>query len=260
MDEAPVITRQAAPGVVVVSLNRPQALNALNTAMGAALLKVWQDLVRDADLRCVVMTGEGRAFCAGAELKERNGMTDAAWAEQHVLFEDMTAAQLAVPVPILAAVHGPAMGGGCEMALACDFTWAADNVRFGLPEARLGIMPGLGGPGLLVRAIGERAALEIMTSGRPVLADEALALGLVTRICPVETLLDQALELANQIATAAPLSVKALKRVVRAGHSMPLTEAMALELNEYNRLFRSADRLEGIGAFNERRAPQFRGV
>lgn len=259
MDDKPVLVREAAPGVKLVALNRPAALNALSTAMGEALLEVWTDLAAEASLRAVVMTGEGKAFCAGADLKERNGMTDQAWSDQHLIFEAMIRAQLALPVPILAAVQGAAMGGGAEMALACDFTWAATNAKFAMPEVKLGIMPGLGGPALLARAVGERAALELLTSGRVVEAPEALSLGLVSRICPPETLVDEAVALAAQIAANAPLSVRALKSSVRAGMALPLDAAMELELKEYNRLFKTADRREGVGAFNERRPPRFQG-
>lgn len=260
MDEQPVGVRDAAPGVRLVTLNRPQAANAMNTAMGAALLRIWTELAADPSLRCVVMTGEGKVFCAGADLKERNGMSDQAWSEQHLLFEAMARAQLAVPVPIIAAVNGAAMGGGCEMVLACDFAWASAVARFGLPEVTLGFIPGLGGPALLTRAIGERSALELLVSGRRIDAAEALALGLVGRICPAETLVDEALALATQIASNAPLAVKALKRVVRSGVSMPLDAAMDMELDHYNRLFRTADRREGVASFNEKRAPRFTGA
>src|SRR3954463_16248470 len=123
---------EPAPGVVVVAFNRPEVANALSTRMGLELLETWTALRERADVRAVILTGEGRHFQAGADLKERNGMTDAAWAEQHKLFEAMVRAQLACPVPIIAAVQGAAMGGGCEISLACDFTYAAEGARFGL--------------------------------------------------------------------------------------------------------------------------------
>jgi enoyl-CoA hydratase/carnithine racemase len=260
MDETPVIVREAAPGVALVTLSRPQAANAMNTAMGEALLKAWTDLAVDPALRCVIMTGEGRAFCAGADLKERNGMSDEAWSRQHVMFEAMTAAQLAMPVPVLAAVNGAAMGGGCEIMLACDYSIASSAARFGLPEAKLGFIPGLGGPALLARAVGERAALELLATGRYIDAEEALHLGLVGRIVPAENLVEAALATAAQIAANAPLAVRALKKVVRAGVSMPLGEAMAMELVDYNRLFKTADRREGVASFNEKRPARFTGA
>jgi enoyl-CoA hydratase/carnithine racemase len=247
------------PGVAVVAFNRPEVANALSTQMGLELLEAWTGLAGRADVRCVVLTGEGRHFQAGADLKERNGMTDAAWAEQHKVFEAMVRAQLSVPVPVIAAVNGAAMGGGCEMTLACDFAYAADTARFGLPEVGLGIMPGLGGTQLLTRSVGERRALEILVSGRPLSAAEALEAGIVNRVVPADELMGAVLETATRIAGNAPLSVKALKHVVHEGHSLDLAAAMELELSHYNRLFKTADRREGIASFNEKRTPDFRG-
>lgn len=250
---------QAAPGVALVAFDRPEVANALSTEMGLELLEAWTALNASADVRCVVLTGEGRHFQAGADLKERSGMTDEAWAEQHKVFEAMIRAQLAVEVPIIAAVNGAAMGGGCEMTLACDFAYAADTARFGLPEVGLGIMPGLGGTQLLARSVGERRAIEMLVSGRPLSAQEALEIGLVNRVAPAAELLSAALETARRIAGNAPLSVKALKHVVHEGYHLDLAAAMELELAHYNRLFKTADRREGVASFNEKRAPDFRG-
>ncbi|HEY8572982.1 enoyl-CoA hydratase/isomerase family protein [Phenylobacterium sp.] len=250
---------EAAPGVVVLAFNRPEVANALSTKMGEELRDAWRDLAGRADVRCVVLTGEGKHFQAGADLKERNGMTDEAWAAQHVIFEDMVSAQLNLPVPVIAAVNGAAMGGGCEMTLACDFAYAADTARFGLPEVSLGIMPGLGGTQLLARSVGERRAIEILVSGRPLTAQEALEAGIVNRVVPADQLLAATLETAERIASNAPLSVRALKKVVRKGYGQPLEASMELELGEYYRLFKTADRREGVASFNEKRKPAFRG-
>ncbi|MDB5494017.1 MAG: enoyl-CoA hydratase/isomerase family protein [Phenylobacterium sp.] len=247
------------PGVAVVAFNRPEVANALSTQMGLELVEAWTALAARPDLRCVILRGEGKHFQAGADLKERNGMTDAAWAEQHKVFEAMVRAQLAVPVPIIAAVNGAAMGGGCEMALACDFAYAADTARFGLPEVGLGIMPGLGGTQLLTRSVGERRAVEILVSGRPLSAQEALEAGIVNRVVAADQLMVAVMETATRIAANAPLSVRALKHVVHEGHSMDLAAAMELELAQYNRLFKTTDRREGIASFNEKRTPAFRG-
>lgn len=245
--------------ILLLSLARPEAANALNTAMAEDLLEAWSDLASRAEVRAVILTGQGKAFCAGADLKERNGMSDEAWSRQHHLFEAMIRAQLACPFPIIAAVNGAAMGGGCELALACDFAWASEAARFGLPEAGLGIMPGLGGTQLLTRAVGERLALELLISGRRISAAEAHAYGLVSRVCPADALLSEVQDLARQVAANAPLSVRALKRVVRGGSILPLDQAMELELAEYNRLFTTADRREGVSAYNEKRPPRFEG-
>lgn len=254
-----LIVSEPAPGVAVVAFNRPDVANALSSQMGRELLEVWVDLGKRADLRCVILRGEGKHFQAGADLKERNGMSDEAWAEQHRLFEAMIRAQLAIPVPVIAAVHGAAMGGGCEMTLACDFAYAAEGSRFGLPESTLGIMPGLGATQLLTRAAGPRRAIEIVTTGKAFSAEEALAFGVVNGVVPAEQLMETVLEVAGRIAAAAPLSVRALKRVIHAGQDLPLKEGMDLELTHYYELFVTADRREGVGSFNEKRKPSFQG-
>ncbi len=250
---------EAAPGVAVVAFNRPEVANALSTLMGEELTEAWTGLAARADLRCVILTGEGRHFQAGADLKERNGMTDEAWAAQHRVFEAMVRAQLSVPVPVIAAVNGAAMGGGCEMTLACDFAYASETARFGLPEVGLGIMPGLGGTQLLRRCAGERRAVELLTTGRPFTAAQALEYGVVNGVTAPEALMATVLGVAAEIASKAPLSVRALKHVVREGHSLDLAAAMEMELAAYNRLFKTADRREGVASFNEKRTPVFEG-
>ena len=200
------------PGVAVVTFARPEAANALNTMMGEELLAAWTELAARPDLRCVVLAAAGRHFCAGADLKERNGMTDAAWSAQHKVFEAMARAQLAVPVPVIGAVNGAAMGGGCEMTLACDFAYAAETARFGLPEVGLGIMPGLGGTQLLRRCAGERRAIELLTSGRPFTAAQALDYGVVNGVTAPEALMETVLGVAAEIAAKAPLPVRCSPR------------------------------------------------
>jgi enoyl-CoA hydratase/carnithine racemase len=249
----------AAPGIVVIAFNRPEVANALSTRMGQELLAVWSDLRADESLRAVILRGEGKHFQAGADLKERNGMTDEAWAEQHRLFEAMIRAQLACPVPVIAAVQGAAMGGGCEMTLACDFAYAAEGARFGLPEGGLGIIPGLGGTQLLTRAVGPRRAIELLTTAAPFTAAQALEYGLVSAVVPPEALMETVLAVAAQIASRAPLSVRGLKRVVHGGQDLDLAHAMDLELSVYNHLFTTRDRREGVASFNEKRTPAFEG-
>ena len=247
------------PQVTLVTLNRPEAANAFNSQMAGELAQAFLGFAEDGP-RCVVLTGAGdRAFCAGADLKEREGMTEAAWAAQHRLFEAMGEAIAKAPMPVIAAVNGAAFGGGCEIALLCDFIYAAQGARFALPEATLGIMPGLGATQTLTRAAGPRRAKEAMLTGRPFSAAEALAWGVANRVCAPAALLDQALETAVRIAASAPLAVKAIKAVVDAGAGLPLGAAMALELEHYQRLVPTADRLEGVSAFNQKRKPVFRG-
>jgi enoyl-CoA hydratase/carnithine racemase len=254
-----ILIEEPAPGVVAIVFNRPEVANALSTKMGEELYQAWTELNVREGLRCVILRGEGRHFQAGADLKERNGMTDEAWAAQHRVFEAMIRAQLDCPVPVIAAVHGAAMGGGCEMTLGCDFAYAAEDARFGLPEVGLGIMPGLGGTQLLTRCAGPRRAVEILTSGRPFSAREALEWGVVNGLAPADQLLETVMAVAGQIASRAPLSVRALKRVVHEGKDLPLAQGMDLELTLYYELFKTRDRREGVASFNEKRTPSFEG-
>lgn len=247
------------PGVFVITLDRPTAANAMDTAMGRRLLDLWTELSANSAVRTVILTGAGNIFCAGADLKERDGMSDEAWSSQHRLFEEMIRAQLACPHPVIAAVNGAAIGGGCEMALACDFIWASDTARFALPEAGLGIMPGLGGTQTLARAVGQRRAFEALISAQPLDAAEALRAGMVNRLFNPDELLPATLSFALTVSLKAPLSVRAIKHVVHAGGGRPLFEAMALELEAYNALFATADRREGVAAFNQKRSASFLG-
>ena len=254
-----LLIEDVAEHVVLVTLNRPEAANAFNTAMAADLAEAFLDL-GDGPARCVILTGAGeRAFCAGADLKERRGMDDAAWAAQHRLFEAMAEGILKAPMAVIAAVNGSAFGGGCELALACDFIYASSRSRFALPEATLGIMPGLGGTQLMPRAAGSRRAKEALMTGAPVSAREAMAWGMVNKVTAPEDLMPEVLATAARIAAAAPLSVKAVKAAVDRGAHLELKAAMALELELYETLFRTADRLEGVAAFNDKRAARFRG-
>jgi enoyl-CoA hydratase len=251
----------AQPGVMRVALNRPQAANALNTQMARDLAALWSGLADDpGDVRCVVLTGAGeRAFCAGADLKERLGMSDADWQSQHVVFERQYQALLEVPVPVIAAVNGHAYAGGLEMMLACDFAYAVPGARFALTETTLGIMPGAGGTQLLPRAVGERRAKEIILTGRPFTAEEAQHWGLVNRLVAPEALMDASLATAAQIAENAPLAVRQAKKSIHTGLQMDLKSAFLFEIEAYNRLVPTEDRREGIAAFNEKRKPRFKG-
>jgi enoyl-CoA hydratase len=250
-----------APHVALVKLNRPEVANALNTEMGRDLMGYFEAIALDPnDIRCVVMTGTGdKAFCAGGDLKERNGMTDEAWQHQHVLFERMFRAITFCPVPVIAAVNGAAYGGGCEMAGCCDFIYSADSARFALTEVSLGIMPGGGGTQSLARAVGERRALELILSAKPFTAGEALTWGLVNRVTTQANLLDEAKQIATRIAANAPISVRQAKQSIRRGIQMSLFDGLAFEIEAYNRTVPTADRREGVLAFNEKRPPQFTG-
>ena len=247
--------------ILLVTLNRPNVSNALNTRMGLDLMEVFEQLAIDLeDLRVAIVTGQGdKAFCAGGDLKERNGMSDESWRAQHLIFERMVRAMMACPIPLLAAVNGAAYGGGCEIAAASDFVYAASTARFALTEVTLGIMPGAGGTQNLARAVGERRAKELILSGRPFTALEAEAWGLVNRVVEPADLVESALAIARRIAANGPLAVRQAKQAVHRGLQMSVWDGLAFEIEAYNRLVTTEDRREGVLAFNERRKPVFRG-
>ena len=248
-------------GLVLLTLNRPQVANAMNTQMGHDLLAFFEAVNADPLAhRCIVLTGAGdKAFCAGGDLKERQGMSDETWAAQHLLFERMIRAFIGCPVPVLGAINGAAYAGGCELALCCDFLYAAEGARFALTEVTLGIMPGAGGTQNLPRAVGERRAKEIILTGRPFTAAEAYDWGMVNRLCATDRVVDEALETALCIAGNAPISVRQAKHAIHFGLQMDLASGLMLEIEAYNRMVPTADRREGIAAFNERRKPRFEG-
>jgi len=249
------------PHINLLTLNRPDAANALNTQMGRDLMDYFEAVaLAPDDLRCIVMTGAGdKAFCAGGDLKERNGMSDEAWHGQHVLFERMFRAIIDCPVPVIAAVNGAAYGGGCEIAACCDFVYAAEHARFALTEVRLGIMPGGGGTQNVARAVGERRAKEIIFSAKPFTAAEAHAWGLVNRVLPAADLVKDATASAEAIAANAPISVRQAKQAIHRGLQMSLADGLAFEIEAYNRTVPTEDRREGVRAFNEKRPPRFKG-
>ena len=247
--------------VLLVTLNRPEVLNAINTQMGRDQLDLWTRLSAEpGNLRCVIVTGSGeRAFCAGGDLKERDGMTQAEWQAQHDIFERAFMALVECTVPVIAAVNGHAFGGGLEMALCCDFIYAVPGARFALSEVRLGIMPGGMGTQNLPRAAGERRAKELILTARPFTAAEGNEWGLVNRVCEPAKLLEEALATAQAIAENAPLSTRQAKKSIHFGLQMDLMSGYRFEIEAYNRLVDTADRREGVKAFNEKRKPKFEG-
>ncbi len=249
------------PNTRLVTLNRPEAANAMNTQMGIDLLSVFDGFNAAPNAqRCIVITGAGpRIFCAGGDLKERNGMTDQQWQDQHLIFERAIRAIIQCPVPVIAAVNGAAFAGGMEIALCADFIYAAEHARFALTEVTLGIMPGAGGTQNLPRAVGARRAKEILLTGRPFSAQQAFEWGMVNRICAPDALLPEALETAATIAGNAPISTRQIKQSVNYGLNMDLPSGMMFEIEAYNRMVPTADRREGIRAFNEKRKPNFHG-
>jgi enoyl-CoA hydratase/carnithine racemase len=256
-----ILTDTPAPHVLRVTLNRPEVANAFNTQMMRDLLSLWQELATSEELpRCIVLTGAGnRAFCAGADLKERNTLSEAQWMAQHVIIEEQFKALIECPVPVIAAANGHAFAGGLEMLLACDFAYAVKTARFALTEVTLGLMPGAGGTQTLSRAVGERRAKEIILTGKPFEALEALEWGVVNALYEPDALMPAALETATRIANNAPIAVRQARRSIHGGLQKDLAAAMRFEIECYNKLVPTEDRAEGIRAFNEKRKPVFRG-
>jgi enoyl-CoA hydratase/carnithine racemase len=250
-----------ATDVVQVTMNRPEASNAMNTQMMTELRDCFADLyVHEDRARCLILTGAGpKAFCAGADLKERNGMSDETWRRQHAIVEQTIRAMLNCPVPIIAAVNGAAYAGGCELALACDFIYAAEHARFAQTEVALGIIPGAMGTQNLGRGVGVRRAKEIILTGTPFSAADALAWGLVNRVLAGDQLLSEVLAVASRIASNAPVAVRQAKKSIDKSEDLSRADGYSFEIEAYNRTVGTEDRLEGIRAFNEKRKPQFKG-
>jgi len=249
------------PGIMVVTFDRPEVRNAIDTATVEDLREVFGPLAfTPGDLRCVILTGAGdQAFCAGGDLKERQGMTDDAWRLQHAIIEEAAYAVLNCAVPVIAAVNGAAFGGGCEMALCCDFILAARTARFALPEVTRGIMPGAGGTQNLPRAVGERRAKQILLTGLPFTAEQAEQWGMVNEVLGLAELMPRALDLARVIAANAPISVRQIKKSAHAGLQTDLATGLLIEVQAYERTIPTEDRHEGVRAFNEKRRPVFVG-
>jgi len=250
--------RDASPGVGILTLNRPEVLNAFNTTMWQELWTLLRELAYDTTLACLVIQGAGpRAFSSGGDLKERNNMSDAAWAAQHQLIEDVLLQIRDFPRPVIAAVHGIAHGGGIEMALMCDFIIGDDSCDFGLPEVKRGFLPGGGGMQNLVRAIGVRKTKQILYSGARVNAAQAERWGILNECVASGQHLQRALEIAREIARSAPMAIRSAKTTLQQGSDCDFRSGYALDLAFHNLLVRSEDRLEGIRAFNEKREPRW---
>lgn len=255
---APFGRGPADPSVALVTIDRPEALNALDASVMAGLAAAFQRLDADPACRAIVLTGGGtRAFAAGADIK---GMVDATPASIAAAggFEHW-ATLAAVGLPVIAAVRGFALGGGCELALQCDLIVAGDDATFGQPEIQLGVIPGAGGTQRLTRAIGKARAMELILTGRSIDAREAERLGMVSLVVPSEEALDRALDLAARIAALPPLAVRVAKAMVKAAQEVPLDEGLRLERQVFFDLFATDDQHEGMTAFIEKRRPRWTG-
>jgi enoyl-CoA hydratase/carnithine racemase len=248
-------------GLLIVTLNRPEVLNALNTATSEDLRTVFGPLAfTPDDLRCVILTGAGdRAFSAGGDLKERQGMSDQNWRLQHAIIEEAVYSVINSSIPVIAAVNGVAYGGGCELALCCDFIYASRTARFALPEVTRGIMPGAGATQNMPRAVGVRRAKELIMSGRPFSAEDAQRWSMVNEVCEPADLMPRVLAAARTICENAPIAVRQAKKAIHFGMQADLATGLAFEVQAYDRMISTEDRQEGINAFNEKRKPKFKG-
>ena len=246
--------------LLIVTLNRPEVRNAINFQMMQELKQLWSDLYIDINgIRCVILTGAGdKAFCAGADLKERNNLDVKTWLMQHAVLEQAMLAMVDCPVPVIAAVNGPAFGGGLELILGSDFVYAVDTATFAFPEGKLGIIPGAMGTQNLPVACGLARAKEICFTGGAFNAEEAKAWGVVNKICSAENLLSEVLKTANVIINNAPLAITQLKKSLNATRANLIT-GYQFEIEAYKKLLPTDDRMEGISAFNEKRKPNFKG-
>ncbi len=243
--------------VGVVTINRPRQLNALSSAVLTELVDALEAHDRDAEIRAIVLTGGPTVFAAGADLKEfsASSVVDMLAGNRVALFDRVRL----IAKPVIAAVSGYALGGGCELAMLCDMIVASETARFGQPEINVGLMPGAGGTQRLARTIGKAKAMEMVLTGAPIDAHTAERLGLVNKVVPAEQVIDEAKALGNAIATKPPLSVKLSKQAVLKAFELPLTEAVDLERKLFYLLFATEDAKEGIGAFIEKRKPTFHG-
>ncbi|MGE3270933.1 MAG: enoyl-CoA hydratase-related protein [Chloroflexota bacterium] len=241
----------------IVTINRPRQLNALSSGVLTELADALEAHDRDDDVRVIILTGGTEVFAAGADLKEfaTRSVVDMISSNRVALFDRVRG----IAKPVIAAVSGYALGGGCEIAMLCDMMVASETAKFGQPEINVGLMPGAGGTQRLARTIGKAKAMEMVLTGAPIDAQTAEQLGLVNRVVPVDALLDEAKALAGKIAAKPPLSVKFTKQAVLKAFELPLSEAVDLERKLFYLLFGTEDAREGISAFSEKRRPTFHG-
>jgi enoyl-CoA hydratase len=244
-------------GIAVVRINRPEARNALNMAVRRRLAELFRSFAEEEGLRCVVLTGDGRTFAAGADIRD---MVDASAIDMYLRHSERLWGAIAdCPVPLIAAINGFALGGGLELALHADIIIAGRGARLGQPEVKVGIMPGAGGTQRLTRAVGKYHAMRITLTGEMIGADEAFAMGLVSKVVDDAAVLDEALAMARHIAALPPVAVAQIKEAVIHGEDASLAAGLMLERKALQLLFATADKKEGMQAFLEKRAPRYRG-
>src|SRR5436190_525328 len=253
-----LIVESPSAGVTLIRLNRPEALNALNSQLLGELSAALDSAEADEAVRCLVLTGSDRAFAAGADIKE---MSDKSYAQMFAQNFFGAAGQRVERFrkPIIAAVAGYALGGGCELAMLCDFIIAAETAKFGQPEITLGVAPGIGGTQRLTRFVGKSKAMDMILTGRMMDAAEAERAGLVSRVVPADKLIEEAMAAARKIAGLSPLAVMMNKELVDAAYDTTLTQGVKLERRLFHSLFAFDDQKEGMAAFIDKRKPEFKG-
>jgi enoyl-CoA hydratase len=252
-----IVNRQVAPGVALVSLNRPKELNALNPQLMGELLQAFQELDKDPEVRAIVLTGNDQAFAAGADIRQMAAMTpvDMIRQNQFQVWDDIAR----ISKPVLAAVSGYALGGGCELALMCDLIIASETAKFGQPEVKIGTIPGAGGTQRLTRALGKAKSMELILSGRMLTAAEAMQYGMVARVFSQDSYLKETLTLAGEIASMPAVAVRLAKEAVNKAYENHLTEGLAFERRNFYLTFATEDQKEGMKAFSEKRKPEYKG-
>ncbi|MCS6789649.1 MAG: enoyl-CoA hydratase-related protein [Bacteroidia bacterium] len=252
-----LIEKGIRPGVALLRLNRPESLNALNRALVAELTETLLQLEKDDEVKAIVITGNERAFAAGADIKEmaNDSAIDMLLLDQFQRWDQIKRLKKV----LIAAVSGYALGGGCELAMLCDIIIASETAQFGQPEIKIGVIPGAGGTQRLVRAIGKSRAMEYILTGRFFSAQQAAAWGLVSRVVPVELYLEEALKLAEEIASMPPIAVQLAKQSVLKAYELSLEEGLHFERRNFYLLFATEDQKEGMRAFMEKRTPQWKG-
>lgn len=248
---------QVAPYVGLIKLNRPKELNALNLQLMGEIKTALQVFDEDDNIRCIVITGNERAFAAGADIKQMAGRTaiDMLKIDQFSTWDGIRRTKK----PIIAAVSGFALGGGCELCMLCDMIVASDTAQFGQPEINIGVMPGAGGTQRLTKAVGKALAMEMVLTGRFISAQEALNAGLINRIVPVALYLEEAIKMASSIAEKSPIAVQMAKESVLKAFDTTLQEGLFFERKNFYMLFATEDQKEGMAAFVEKRKPEFKG-
>jgi enoyl-CoA hydratase len=243
--------------VGLITLNRPQALNALNNQLMREVMDALEIFDKDDSIGAMVITGNEKAFAAGADIKEMadKSMMDMMDRDHVAVFGRIRTIQK----PVIAAVSGWALGAGCEVAMACDMVIASESAKFGQPEITIGVIPGAGGTQRLTRAVGKVIAMEMILNNRTLSAQEAYQFGLVNRVVAVENYLDESLKLADEIASRAPLAVRAAKKMINQSYELSLAEGLAEEKQAFYNLFASEDQKEGMKAFIEKRKPEWKG-